>query len=118
MGKESGDKIAEMVVSAETWGEQEEFTFRKYSLTSVKELAANATMNVYPNPSFIGSSVTLESNANGEVEVFDATMKKVGQTQSIAEGENIMLTEGLTSGIYFLHINTPMGKITRKLVIR
>jgi hypothetical protein len=45
-------------------------------------------------------------------------MKKVGQTQSIAEGENIMLTEGLTSGIYFLHINTPMGKITRKLVIR
>jgi hypothetical protein len=118
MGKESGDKIAEMVISAETWGEEEEFTFRKYSLTSVKELAANATMNVYPNPSSVGSSVTLESTSNGELEVFDATMKKVGQTQSIAEGENIMLTEGLTSGIYFLHINTPMGKITRKLVIR
>lgn len=118
MGKESGDKIAEMVVSAETWGEEEEFTFRKYSLTSVKELAANATMHVYPNPASYGNSVTLESNANGELEVFDASMKKVGQTQSITEGENIMLTEGLTSGIYFLHINSPMGKITRKLVIR
>lgn len=78
----------------------------------INEMASLSGINAYPNPS--AGKFSIESG--GEISVYNCTGEKVYMKTSAARKTEVDLT-GQADGVYFLHINTGKGIITKKLII-
>ena len=77
----------------------------------------SASVSVYPNPA--RGVVTLNSpsvDANSSLSIADITGKIV-KTQAITDKQTKVNVSNLTSGIYFISIQSAEGKTTKKLII-
>jgi len=93
----------------------------EYSHVEVVKFEGRITDDVlvYPNPvdEAIYIEYSLDYNTNIQVELFNVTGKKVfSETYNSAKNNWQIKTDGFPSGTYFLHINSPTGTITRKMI--
>ncbi|MFD1064212.1 endonuclease [Winogradskyella litorisediminis] len=71
-------------------------------------------IKMFPNPTK-GNEITVVSNKNLSVEVFDVLGKKV-KTQNITANQKKLNISGLKKGIYLLRLHSESGTITKKLI--
>jgi len=71
-------------------------------------------IKIYPNP-VSGNEITIITNSDILVEVYDVLGKKVKQQNLTANQKKINIT-GLKKGIYLLRLKSDNGTITKKLV--
>lgn len=94
------------------------------TVASTQNPALAAALTVYPNPSASGefqlASPSRPSVATAPYSVTDATGRVVrtaaAAPTSLASGRALEL-QGLPAGVYLLHLNTPEGLLTRKLML-
>jgi hypothetical protein len=73
---------------------------------------------MYPNPA--RASVTLELPANvnqAQVSVLDVLGKEHLQTSSTEQKVQLSL-RGLSTGVYFVRVQTPQGSSTKRLLVQ
>lgn len=71
-------------------------------------------IKIFPNP-VNGNEITITSNKDLAVEVYDVLGKKVKQ-RNITANRKILNIAGLKKGIYLLKLKTDTGTITKKLI--
>ncbi|MBD2714915.1 T9SS type A sorting domain-containing protein [Microvirga sp. STR05] len=94
------------------------------SVAAVAPAAVAAALSVYPNPSSSGefflASLSHPMLATAPCRVYDSMGRLVFQQQAAplnaASGRTVDL-RGLRAGVYLLHLSTPDGLLTRKLLI-
>ena len=94
------------------------------TVASTQNPALAAALTVYPNPSASGkfqlASPSRPSVATAPYSVTDATGRVVRTAAAapagLASGRPLEL-QGLPAGVYLLHLNTPEGALTHKLLI-
>ncbi len=73
-----------------------------YSNNEVMSLiAGNATLTVYPNPFQNELKITLSGSSNSQIQIYDLQGKEILNVNCF-EGETIVQTALLESGIYFV----------------
>lgn len=90
---------------------------------SISELESNVGFEVFPNPLVEGSvaMITLNESNAASLRITDVSGRKVADIYNgqLNGGENkIQLPSNLSSGIYFLTLDTPEGRMVRKLVVK
>jgi photosystem II stability/assembly factor-like uncharacterized protein len=74
-------------------------------------------VQVYPNPATTEITVSLTSPSEVDIRIFDVSGKLlVYQADKMIEGTHSLDVSELTSGVYFLRINSENGEITKKLI--
>ncbi|MEJ6791803.1 MAG: endonuclease [Lacinutrix sp.] len=84
------------------------------TVLSVDEFETVDTIKMFPNPTN-GNSVTILSNKDLAVEVFDILGKKV-KVQDITSTQKKLNISGLSKGVYLVKINSEKGITTKKLI--
>jgi endonuclease I len=84
------------------------------SVLSVDEFETVETIKMYPNPAN-GNEVTIISNQDLAVEVYDILGKKV-KIQNISVNQKQLNISGLSKGIYIVKLDSDKGSITKKLI--
>lgn len=75
-----------------------------------------ANVKVYPNPA--KNSVHINAEDIIAINVFDVSGKQYPlKTQQLSNTDYTLITEGLSTGIYYLQITTPSTTLTQKLLI-
>lgn len=93
------------------------------STVGMKEITANGSIGIYPNPAkeFAVLSINLEKSATVDVTIFDIAGKVVYSNKGagLAEGEHKMKinTEEFASGTYQVMINTGNTVLKEKLIV-
>ncbi|OUS01950.1 endonuclease I [Flavobacteriales bacterium 33_180_T64] len=72
------------------------------------------SVKIYPNP-VNGDEVTILSNQDISVEVYDILGKKV-KVQNISSNQNKLNISGLSKGVYLVKLNSSTGTITKKFI--
>lgn len=94
------------------------------AVAAAASAATQATLSIYPNPS-VSDEFALASSQNPAVatasfRVYDAQGRLVRQPPATplneAHGQSVNL-RGMPAGVYLLHLSTPEGSLTRKLLI-
>jgi hypothetical protein len=90
---------------------------------SLEELSGLTSVNLYPNPAADETVLSFESSVNQNATL--VLTNQIGQvvTETAVElkngGNTFKLgTSDLANGLYFVHLNTENGAITRKLVVK
>jgi hypothetical protein len=86
----------------------------RWESLSVDEFETVETVKMFPNP-VNGDEVTIISNQNLAVEVYDILGKKV-KIQNISANQTKVNISGLSKGIYLVRLNSENGSITKKLI--
>ena len=87
---------------------------RVYDLSEVLSTETNSisNFNIYPNPATQQITLDLENSILKEVSIYNNLGQKVKRSKS-----KTINTSQLTSGIYFVTVETEQGKSTKKLII-
>lgn len=87
--------------------------------TGLNENQGN-TLDIYPNPAFGETFVTLENAGLNEVSVYDVQGRLVSNVSLAASaGEKVRIsTEMLDSGVYFVRVSNESAVQTAKLVVK
>ncbi|MBX7052523.1 MAG: T9SS type A sorting domain-containing protein [Flavobacteriales bacterium] len=107
--------------NAATASNQPDF-FSVNIIISVNELSPEHQVNIYPNPTQSGNNVYLEWNkvpTGLQVDVFDSNGKLIWSKHAISASEKKIAieTNGLSTGLYFVHINSDEGKAVYNISI-
>lgn len=96
----------------------------KVGTVGIQENKADWNVKLYPNPASNATKISyhLSQSSNVNISIYDATGSKVmnGVNEYKSAGDNfteIDVTQ-LTSGLYYIHINTNYGKTVEKLVVK
>ncbi|MCK8479473.1 endonuclease [Psychroserpens algicola] len=84
------------------------------STLSVNEIEALEAVKMYPNPAN-GNEVTIESNYDLNVEVYDVLGKKI-TIQKITSNQKKLNISTLSRGVYLVKLNSENGSIIKKLI--
>ena len=83
----------------------------------ITSILSSDNVQVYPNPATAEITVSLTSPSEVDIRIFDLSGKLlVYQADTIIEGAHSLDVSSLTSGIYFLRINSENGEVTKKLI--
>jgi sugar lactone lactonase YvrE len=97
------------------------FLVRSYTSchTGVSDIAAHATVNVFPNPSDGTFTIFTQTSIpeSAEMILTDATGRVMEQTSFIT-GQILTNKHDLTPGIYFLHLTIGQESVYQKIVVR
>ena len=85
----------------------------RWSSLSVPEVQQEQ-IKMFPNP-VNGNEVTIQSNFDISVEVYDILGKKV-KSQNISSNQKRLNISGLSKGVYLVRLNSENGSITKKLI--
>jgi Secretion system C-terminal sorting domain len=94
------------------------------AVAAAASAATQATLSIYPNPStsgeFVLASLQNPAVATAPLRLYDAQGRLVRQQPAAplneAHGRSVDL-RGMPAGVYLLHLSTPDGSLTRKLLI-
>ncbi len=84
------------------------------STSSVSESGYNY-LNIYPNPA--KDLIFIKTSISGSVTIFNQLGQQVYNSTTINNEVTILDTSPFGKGLYFIHLDTPTGRHTRKLVI-
>ncbi len=100
-------------------------TFQAGDLVAVNTIAGISAPRLFPNPSESGQSAVLELQSafsfSGRLELFSATGQLLWQeAAALQAGANRLEvnTAGLPAGLYFLHLDSPQGRLAERMVVR
>lgn len=82
-------------------------------------ISRNTQFKVYPNPTPGRFTVELQGNespANVKVEIFGSLGERIQTTPSMQSNREEYTLEGRPSGMYMIHITSPSGTETRKII--
>ena len=83
-------------------------------ISSINSLASNIKLNIYPIPSKGDLFISASEKINA-ISVFNIIGKKV--ISNIIISNNTLDISQLNNGVYFLHIITNKGEITKKIIL-
>ncbi len=84
----------------------------------VNEVISENSVSIYPNPASSLVTIGLPKSLNAEIRIFDVTGKLViYQAQALVNNNHNVNISSLTSGVYFVRINSEEGTATKKLII-
>ncbi len=97
--------------------------FNPSNTSGLSELGALSTISLFPNPTADETTLKFESSVEQDaiISITDQTGATVIESKvSVLNGSNVMNinTRELANGMYFVHLNTQNGAITRKLVVK
>ena len=76
------------------------------------------TVSIYPNPATSEITIALTKSMNAEIRIFDISGKLlVFEAQTLINSKHNVNVSSLTSGVYFVRINSEEGSVTKKLII-
>lgn len=90
-------------------------------VTNIKDLtAADATINVYPNPANNSVTVDLKEFAGKTVniELYDALGRKVKDVSKIKTGQYTITRDNLPNGIYLMNVNVDGKLLSKKIMFK
>ena len=104
------------------WQEGEGFEMNYWAILGVNQESGLSDINIYPNPATSFLNVDLTSDAqNITVNVLDVSGKvlynEVINHNGGTESYKVPVSD-LSSGIYFLHLNTATGKSIQKFIVK
>jgi len=75
-------------------------------------------LSIYPNPATSEIIIALPKSMHGEIRIFDMTGKLLFyKANSLIDKNQTVDVSTLSSGVYFVRLNTPEGMASKKLVI-
>lgn len=78
----------------------------------------SGTVNIYPNPATSEITIALPKSMNAEIRIFDISGKLlVFEAQTLVNTKHNVNVSSLTTGVYFVRINSEEGTVTKKLLI-
>ncbi len=78
----------------------------------------SGTVNIYPNPATSEITIALPKSMNAEIRIFDISGKLlVFEAQTLVNSKHNVNVSSLTTGVYFVRINSEEGTVTKKLLI-
>jgi hypothetical protein len=83
--------------------------------TGAQEIISTDMINIYPNPFEENLNVILSSDVPVEMLITNTLGEVVGY-QLLVLGKNLVDTHDFANGIYFLHLKSEAGMVTKKLV--
>ena len=85
--------------------------------TGVEELAFRKEVSLHPNPATSEVIITTPYSISGELRVFDTTGKLLIYDHEALFGNSYSLDiSSLSTGAYFVRLNTAKGEVTKKLL--
>lgn len=85
----------------------------------VEDQALENQLSIYPNPATSEITIALPKSMNAEIRIFDITGKLLlYKANSLIDKNHTVDVSTLSSGIYFVRLNTPEGMAAKKLVIK
>ena len=76
-------------------------------------------LSIYPNPATSEITIALPKSMNAEIRIFDITGKLLlYKANSVIDKNHTVDVSTLSSGVYFVRLNTPEGMAAKKLVIQ
>lgn len=87
------------------------------STAGINDVMAGA-VSIYPNPATSEITIALTKSMNAEIRIFDISGKLlVFEAQTLINSKHNVNVSSLTSGVYFVRINSEEGSVTKKLLI-
>lgn len=84
---------------------------------SVEDVLSDNSFRIHPNPASNEITITLAEALEADVRVFDVLGKlKIYEANIFLDGNHTVDLESLTSGIYFIRVNTEKGTVTKKFI--
>ena len=75
-------------------------------------------VRIFPNPATSEITIALSKKTHGEIRIFDVSGKLLYyKTNSLIDQKQSLDVSSLSSGVYFVRLNTPEGMVSKKLVI-
>ncbi len=87
---------------------------------NVEEIPLFSEMNLFPNPAFVNSEITIATGIN-EIEgisVFDMQGRKVHAQHNKVSGNTVMSTQGWNAGMYFIQLQSGENYVVKKLIVQ
>ncbi|MGB3343369.1 MAG: T9SS type A sorting domain-containing protein [Aequorivita sp.] len=85
----------------------------------VEGQALGSQLSIYPNPATSEITIALSKSMHAEIRIFDVTGKLLlYKANSLVDKNQTVDVSTLSSGVYFVRLNTPEGMATKKLVIK
>ncbi len=86
-------------------------------VVGMDELSFRNSVNIHPNPAVSEVVISSPKNVEGEIRVFDATGKLlIYEHDAILKNSYTLNISSLSTGIYFIRLNTAEGAVTKRLI--
>ncbi|MCB0466098.1 MAG: T9SS type A sorting domain-containing protein, partial [Aequorivita sp.] len=87
-------------------------------IVGIEDVISESTVSIYPNPATSEFTIALPRSMKAEVRVFDITGKLlIYEAEAIIADKHTVNVSSLSSGTYFVRLNTEEGSATKKLLI-
>lgn len=84
----------------------------------VEDHALAPSVSIFPNPATSEITIALRKSMHGEIRIFDLTGKLLlYKPNSLLDKNQRIDISNLSSGVYFVRLNTPEGMASKKLII-
>ncbi|MDC8001952.1 T9SS type A sorting domain-containing protein [Aequorivita todarodis] len=84
----------------------------------IEDVISESSMDLYPNPATSEFTIALPKSIKAEVRVFDITGKLlIYEAEALIANRHTVAVSSLSSGTYFVRLNTEEGTATKKLLI-
>lgn len=88
------------------------------STIGIEDVISESTMSIYPNPATSEFTIAIPKSMQAEVRVFDITGKLlIYEAKTQIANKHTVDVSSLSSGTYFVRLNTEDGTATKKLLI-
>ncbi len=85
----------------------------------VEDRLSESSVSIYPNPATSSITIALPKSMNGEVRVFDISGKLlIFESRALLSNKHDVDVSSLSTGTYFVRINSEEGTATKKLLIK
>jgi len=84
----------------------------------VEDRIADSNVTIYPNPATSAFTIALPKTMKAEIRIFDITGKLlIYEANALIASKHTVDVSSLSSGTYFVRLNTEEGAATKKLLI-